>query len=98
MERHDVEDIVEGILEERGIQPGNSGDDNKPEILIPVRPFKAFNTSSNQVEVIGVGYFNDMLQFLVIEEGDGEIWPVFREQVFKDQKSAKGAILSPEQL
>jgi hypothetical protein len=91
MERRDVEEIVESILDERGTDARSGHDDNKPEMVIPVRPFKAFNSSSDDVEVIGVGYFNEMLQFLVIEESEGEIWPVFREHVFKDQKSAQGA-------
>ncbi|MGO4677518.1 hypothetical protein AB4Z40_31970 [Bosea sp. 2YAB26] len=90
MDRQELEDI----LDERGIKPRPDHDDDRPEMLMPVRQFKAFNTSGNPVEVIGVGYFNEMLQFLVIEEGDGEIWPIFRENVFKDQQSAPGAIHS----
>jgi hypothetical protein len=94
MNRQDVEDIVESMLDERGSQSCSASDDDKPEMLMPVRPFKAFNSSTNQVEVIGVGYFNEMLQFLVIEEDDGAIWPIFRENVFKDQESAQRSAIS----
>lgn len=90
MDRSEIEDIVEAILDGRRIQPSGSND-GKPEMLSPLKPFSAFNTSAEPVEVIGVGYFDEMLQFLVIEEAEGEIWPVFREHVFKSKESAQGA-------
>lgn len=58
-------------------------DDNRPKSVISIRPFKAIDNDDKPVEVIGVGYFDEIMQFLVIAEEDDEIWPTFREQVFR---------------
>lgn len=94
MKRQDVEDIVAQYLEEHESRSEIRGHTDKPEMLASVEPFKAFNASRNPIEVIGVGYFNNMLQFLVIEEAEGEIFPIFREHVFKDLASVNDSILA----
>lgn len=91
MDRQDVEDIVEAMLDERGISIGGAHNDDVPTSVIPIRQFSAFGEMGTPVEVIGVGYFNGITQFLIIDEADGAIFPIFRENVFKDQKSAESA-------
>lgn len=92
MNRGEIEDIVEAVLEQRG-SIGTACDDDAPREVIPIKPFAAFGDMGNPVEVIGVGYFNGMTQFLVIDEDEGAIFPIFRENVFKDKKSAERAAM-----
>lgn len=91
MNRGEVEDIVEAMLDSRGTPLGASVDDDAPREVIPIKSFAAFGSAGNPVEVIGVGYFNGMTQFLVIDEDEGAIFPIFRENVFKSKESAERA-------
>lgn len=84
MNEADVREIVEAALREHQF-----GDNNRPETLMPLAPFKAFSASCNPVDVIGVGQVDDMLQFMVVEEEDGEIFPIFRERIFRNVESAR---------
>ena len=86
MNESEVMAIVEAALHGRQF-----GDSSRPEMLMPLAPFKAFGISGNPVDVIGVGHVDDLLQFLVVEEDDGEIFPIFRERVFRDMDSARRA-------
>lgn len=92
MNRGEIEDIVESVLDSRG-GAGPSFDDDAPREVIPIKPFAAFGDMGNPVEVIGVGYFNGMTQFLVIDEDEGAIFPIFRENVFKSKESAERAAM-----
>jgi hypothetical protein len=83
MDRLEVEELVHAILDERGNGHQSDPDSNKPDMMIAIRPFKAVGSEDEPIEVVGVGYFNDMLQFLCVVEEGGEIWPAFREQVFR---------------
>lgn len=91
MDRQDVEDIVAEVLKDRGQTIGGAHDPDAPVSVIPIRQFSAFGEMGNPVEVIGVGYFNGVTQFLIIEEDEGAIFPIFRENVFKSKESAESA-------
>jgi hypothetical protein len=58
-------------------------DTNRPDMLMPLQRFEAVGPDDEELTVIGVGYLDDILQFLCIVEEDGEIWPAMREQVFR---------------
>ena len=68
-----------------------AGETAETVTMIPIKPFQAFDGCGDPLEVVGVCFYEDMPQFVVIETDDCEIWPRFRGQVFKDQKSAQGA-------
>jgi hypothetical protein len=92
MNRGDIEDIVESILDERGTS-GATFDEDEPKEVIPIKPFAAFGDMGNPVEVVGIGYIRGMTQFLVVEEDEGAIFPIFRENVFKSRESAQRAAM-----
>lgn len=59
--------------------------------MMHIKEFDAEDESGDPVRVVGIVEDDDMLKFIVVEEGeDGEVYPIVRTEIYRKGTAAGG--------
>lgn len=80
MERYEIEELIDERLE--AVRPKS---DQSMIKMLRVQPFKAFDDDDFEVEVVGISYLDEDMNFVAIKERDGELYPVLVSGVYRSR-------------
>ncbi len=79
----DERDVIELIDERLDLALPKA--DRQTFRMMRIAPFKALDDDDVALEVVGVSYLDDELNFVAIKERDGEIYPLLVSGVYREK-------------